>query len=202
MSLPAARGTPYRIAFVCLGNICRSPMADVILSSLVEEAGLGDRVEVTSCGTGDWHLGHEMDKRAAAELVARGYDASAHRAQQWQAAWLDRDLVLAMDEKNLADITEGRGADDRVRLVIVEGNYLLLDTPPWNGVRPMLDEAWFVHLDDDERRRRMMRRHEGFGHDPETARARTLGTDERNAQLVNAAPNRPDLWIEQSFGTD
>ena len=116
MSLPAPRGTPYRIAFVCLGNICRSPMADVILSSLVEKSGLGDKVEVTSCGTGDWHLGHEMDKRAAAELVARGYDASAHRAQQWQAAWLDRDLVLAMDEKNLADITEGRGADERVRM--------------------------------------------------------------------------------------
>jgi len=102
-------------------------------------------------------------------------------------------------EDSLAHVVEIR---PEIRLVITEGNYLLLDTAPWNGVRPMLDEAWFVHLDDDERRRRMMRRHERFGHDPETARARTLGTDERNAQLVNAAPNRPDLWIEQTFGSN
>ncbi len=116
MSLPAPTGSPYRIGFVCLGNICRSPMADVILSRLVEDAGLAGRVEVTSCGTGDWHLGEPMDPRAAATLRAEGYDASAHRAQQFDEGWLERDLLLAMDATNLADITAGRGADDRVRM--------------------------------------------------------------------------------------
>lgn len=114
--LPAPAGTPYRIAFVCLGNICRSPMAHVIMTSLLEEAGLADKVEVTSSGTGDWHLGEPMDPRAAAQLHAAGYDASAHRARQFDAGWLDRDLVLAMDGKNLADITGGNGTDDRVRM--------------------------------------------------------------------------------------
>ncbi len=116
MTLPAPTGTPYRIAFVCLGNICRSPMADVILTRLVDDAGLARKVEVSSSGTGTWHLGEPMDPRAAVQLLAEGYDASAHRAKSFEPSWLDQDLVLAMDAKNLADITEGRGASDRVRM--------------------------------------------------------------------------------------
>jgi protein-tyrosine phosphatase len=113
--LPPPR-TPghYRIALVCLGNICRSPMADVVLSSQVADAGLDDRVEVSSSGTGDWHVGDPMDRRAAATLTAEGYDATRHRAQQFAPPWLDdRDLVLAMDHDNLADIG---GPSERVRL--------------------------------------------------------------------------------------
>ncbi|WP_182524974.1 low molecular weight protein-tyrosine-phosphatase [Nocardioides dongkuii] len=113
--LPAPR-TPgrYSVALVCLGNICRSPMADVVLSERVDEAGLSGRVTVASCGTGDWHVGHPMDERAAATLTAAGYDASRHRAQQWAQTWLEEhDLVLAMDESNLADLG---GRSERVRL--------------------------------------------------------------------------------------
>lgn len=103
----------YRIALVCLGNICRSPMAEVVLTSLVEEAGLADRVEVVSSGTGDWHVGKPMDRRAAATLTAHGYDASRHRAQQFRPTWLDDcDVVLTMDESNLADV--GTGDEGRV----------------------------------------------------------------------------------------
>ncbi len=116
MSLPAPTGTPYRIAFVCLGNICRSPMADVVLTRLLADAGLAAKVEVTSSGTGDWHMGQPMDPRAAAQLLKEGYDASAHRAKQFDASWLENDLVLAMDSKNLAAISNGAGASDRVRM--------------------------------------------------------------------------------------
>jgi protein-tyrosine phosphatase len=116
VTLPAPRGTPYRIGFVCLGNICRSPMADVILSELVNRAGLAKKVDVTSCGTGGWHIGQPMDPRAAAQLLGSGYDASAHRAQQFDTAWFARDLLLAMDSKNLADLFAAGGSDDRVRL--------------------------------------------------------------------------------------
>ena len=109
--LPAPRQPgAYRIALVCLGNICRSPMAEVVLRSKLEDAGLGDRVEVVSSGTGDWHVGNPMDRRAAATLTAHGYDASRHRAQQFEASWLDEcDAVLAMDASNRADIGEGDG---------------------------------------------------------------------------------------------
>ncbi len=104
----------YRIALVCLGNICRSPMAHVVLEAALDDAGLGDLVEVTSSGTGDWHVGNPMDRRAAATLTAVGYDASRHRARQYDAATTDRlDLVLAMDRDNLADLG---GVSDRVRL--------------------------------------------------------------------------------------
>jgi len=117
--LPAPRengGTTYRVAVVCLGNICRSPMARVVLTSRIRDARLDDRVEVESAGTGDWHVGKPMDRRAAAALAARGHDPSQHRAQQFGATWLEEyDLVLAMDTENLADIT-ALGSSERVRL--------------------------------------------------------------------------------------
>jgi protein-tyrosine phosphatase len=116
-SLPPARHPGrYRIALVCLGNICRSPMAHVVLEARLAEAGLADRVEVTSSGTGDWHVGRPMDPRAAATLTGHGYDATRHRARQWDASLptADRpDLVLAMDAQNLADLD---GADARTML--------------------------------------------------------------------------------------
>ena len=71
---------------------------------------------MASSGTGGWHVGQPMDPRAAVELLSEGYDASAHRAQQFDAGWRDLDLLLAMDRSNLAEISEGRGASDRVRL--------------------------------------------------------------------------------------
>lgn len=99
-------GTPYRIAVVCLGNICRSPMAAVVLTHRLDRAGLADQVEVVSAGTGAWHLGEPMDSRAAALLTAQGYDASRHRARRFEADWFaGSDLVLAMDAQNHADVT-------------------------------------------------------------------------------------------------
>ena len=59
-------GHPLRVALVCLGNICRSPMADVVLEKKLADAGLADEVHVDSAGTGDWHRGEPMDPRAAA----------------------------------------------------------------------------------------------------------------------------------------
>ncbi len=120
-SLPAPRrtGAPYRIALVCLGNICRSPMADVVLNDRLAGAGLDRAVEVVSAGTGDWHVGNPMDRRAAALLTSHGYDASRHRAQLFEAHWFEeQDLVLAMDESNLADLRGefGDALDDPMRL--------------------------------------------------------------------------------------
>jgi protein-tyrosine phosphatase len=105
--LPPARSSfgKYRVCLVCLGNICRSPMAEVVLSDELERAGLAGLVEVDSAGTGDWHVGRPMDAGARAELARRGYDGSAHRARLFDAAWFpERDLVLAMDHRNLAQL--------------------------------------------------------------------------------------------------
>jgi protein-tyrosine phosphatase len=106
-----ASGT-YRICLVCLGNICRSPMAEVILRDELDRAGLSGRVEVDSAGTGDWHVGGRMDRGARAELTRRGYDGSGHRARQFDRSWFRRyDLVVAMDDSNLTRLR--RMAPDR-----------------------------------------------------------------------------------------
>jgi protein-tyrosine phosphatase len=122
-TLPAPRSTdgPYRIALVCLGNICRSPMADVVLNHRLALAGLEKDVLVVSAGTGDWHIGNPMDRRAAALLTSHGYDASQHLAQQFTADWFEQhDLILAMDTDNVADLRDGYGdrLDEPERLML------------------------------------------------------------------------------------
>lgn len=104
----------YRITLVCLGNICRSPMAHVVVEDLVERAGLTSSVRLSSAGVADYHVGKPMDPRAAEVLTEHGYDASRHRARQFDPAWLDDvDLVLAMDRSNLHSLPP---LDHRVRL--------------------------------------------------------------------------------------
>jgi protein-tyrosine phosphatase len=93
-----------RIAVVCLGNICRSPMGAAVLRHKLAEAGLADEVTVSSAGTGDWHVGGGADKRARAALRARGY-SDEHRARQFvRADFADHDLVLGMDAANVRDL--------------------------------------------------------------------------------------------------
>jgi protein-tyrosine phosphatase len=95
----------YRVCFVCSGNICRSPTAEVVLRRRVEEAGLTGEVVVDSAGLGDWHVGQAADERAAAAMRARGYDATGHRARQFVPAdFAERDLVVALDSTHLADL--------------------------------------------------------------------------------------------------
>jgi len=111
---PPRRPGAYRLGFVCLGNICRSPMADTVMRARVDEAGLSGHVVVDSCGTGGWHVGEAMDHRAASSLLAAGYDPSGHRGQQLDDGWFEtHDLLLAMDRSNLEGLG-GRG--ERVHL--------------------------------------------------------------------------------------
>jgi len=112
----------YAVALVCLGNICRSPIADVVLSERVDEAGLAGHVTVASSGTGGWHVGDPMDPRAAAVLLAHDYDPSLHRARQFAGSWFDgHDLILCMDTRNLEDVSgvragAGPDLDERLRM--------------------------------------------------------------------------------------
>ena len=88
----------FRICFVCTGNICRSPMAEVVFRDLVKKSGYDDAVTVISAGTGDWHVGEHSDERTIAALAARGYDGSRHRAKQFDPDWFDNlDLIVVFD---------------------------------------------------------------------------------------------------------
>lgn len=99
--MPANRpepGHPYRVMTVCTGNICRSPMAEVVLRERLAAAGLADQVVVDSAGVSDEEHGNPVDRRARRVLVEHGYPAGdGHRAHRVTAAELaSRDLVLAM----------------------------------------------------------------------------------------------------------
>ena len=137
--LPSPRepGAPYRLCLVCLGNICRSPMAETVLRAELAAAGLDGAVVVDSAGTGDWHVGDTMDPDARAALAVRGHDGSAHRARQFHPSWLpQRDLILAMDARNLVDLRRmAAGKDaDRIRLFGEVGEIGGQDIPdPWGG---------------------------------------------------------------------
>jgi protein-tyrosine phosphatase len=162
-SLPPKRspeGSPYRIAVVCLGNICRSPIAETVLAEKVARAGLDDRVKISSAGTGPWHVGEPMDRRAAAVLAEHGYDGSAHRAAQFEATWHEEhDLVLAMDEANHADLSDLAEDVGRLRM------FRDFDPRATDGDRDVPDP--FFGADD------------GFAH--------VLATVERTADAIVAA---------------
>lgn len=81
------------------------------------------------------------------------------------------------------------------RIVLTEGNYLLLPDDPWREVRDLLTETWFLAPDETVRRERLIARHEAFGRTRAQARERTLGSDERNAVLINATRSAADLVI-------
>lgn len=108
-----------RVIMVCLGNICRSPAAEMVLRAKLDEAGLG-HIEVDSAGTGGWHEGEGPDQRSQAAWERRGY-TGRHIARQFRKQWFDeRDLIVAMDRSNLETLRSGARTDEqraRIRLL-------------------------------------------------------------------------------------
>jgi protein-tyrosine phosphatase len=110
-----------RILFVCLGNICRSPTAEATMRKLVADAGLSDEVEVSSAGTGSWHLGDPPDSRAARAAAARGIELSGTARLVDEADFDAHDIVVAMDRSNrdeLLALAPSVDAQAKVRLLL------------------------------------------------------------------------------------
>lgn len=105
---------PYRVMTVCTGNICRSPMAEIVLRDRLDAVGLGDRVVVDSSGISDEEHGRPVDRRARDVLAAHGYPVGdGHRARQVRATDLPaRDLVLAMTAQHARALRRLAGSGD------------------------------------------------------------------------------------------
>ena len=109
---------------VCLGNICRSPMAEGILQHKVDSTGFD--VEIDSCGTGGWHVGESPDRRAQATMISKGMDISQLRARQFSKTDFSHfDLIYVMDKSNYNDVVglaNNEEQKSRVRLILNESN--------------------------------------------------------------------------------
>ncbi|MEV0345922.1 nucleoside/nucleotide kinase family protein [Nonomuraea sp. NPDC050680] len=137
-------------------------------------------------------LGRRDRKGAPDTFDAAGYAALLRRLRQ------DEDDVIYAPafERDLEQPIAGSIPVPRTaRLIVTEGNYLLLHEGDWARVRPELDEVWYCDLDEDERVRRLVARHERFGKEHDAAVAWVMGTDQRNATLVNGTRPHADLVI-------
>ena len=103
-SAEGERTRPYRILFVCLGNICRSPTAEGVMRALVREAGLHERIELDSAGTGAWHIDEPPDARATTAARERGVELEGRARQVEREDFAEFDLIVAMDRSNLAEL--------------------------------------------------------------------------------------------------
>ncbi|MFC7722562.1 nucleoside/nucleotide kinase family protein [Nonomuraea recticatena] len=141
-------------------------------------------------------LGRRDRKGAPDTFDAAGYAALLGRLRQDE-----EDVVYAPAfERDLEQPIAGSIPVERpARLVVTEGNYLLLEQGDWARVRPRLHEVWYCDLGSDERVRRLVARHERFGKDHDAAVAWVLGTDQRNADLVATTRARADLVVPDTL---
>lgn len=145
-------------------------MGEVVLQAMVEARGLQDMIDVSSAGTGDWHIGERADRRTIEALAARGYDGSQHRAQLYDPAWLPSlDVVLALDrghEQALRDLAPDDFGRQKVMLLrrfdpalaLAEGCELDVPDPYYAGredfdhVLDLVESACAGLLEDLQRR--------------------------------------------------
>ncbi|WP_163167605.1 low molecular weight protein-tyrosine-phosphatase [Arthrobacter sp. Alg241-R88] len=145
--------SPYRVIAVCTGNICRSPMAELMLAAALEREGLDSVVTVDSAGTTGYEAGRPIDPRAARRLDATQLFSDKHIARQWQPAWFrERDLILALDIDHYAWLSESAPDDEsrnKIRMLrsfdprLAEKD--LLDQgieDPWYGGHADFDAVW------------------------------------------------------------
>jgi protein-tyrosine phosphatase len=135
----------YQVLFVCLGNICRSPLAEAAFRREAERVGLA--VEIDSAGTGDWHVGRPPDLRAQAVAARHGIDISGLRARQVEPEDFRRfDHLIALDAQNLANLRTMAPADATAEIALlldfVAGREGEAVADPYYGADEHFDLAW------------------------------------------------------------
>ncbi|MDP8914013.1 MAG: low molecular weight phosphotyrosine protein phosphatase [Pseudomonadota bacterium] len=133
------------VLFVCLGNICRSPLAEAAFRREAERLGLDLRID--SAGTGDWHVGRPPDPRAAAVAAKNGVDVTSLRARQVSPAdFYEFAHIIALDAQNLADLRAMQPPDGTAELSLlldhVEGRQGEPVADPYYGEAEHFDQTW------------------------------------------------------------
>lgn len=138
------------VLFVCLGNICRSPVAEGVFRNLVEQAGLADRVEIDSAGTSDWHIGRGPDPRSCEVAAKYGIDITGLKARQLSGEDFARfRFIIALDESNLENIRAVAPANHEADV------RMLLDFVPGMEGQPVPD-PYYGGPDDFEETQRLV----------------------------------------------
>lgn len=135
----------FSVLFVCLGNICRSPLAEAAFR--IEAEALGLDVEIDSAGTSDWHVGEPPDTRAIATATGKGVDINHLRGRQVAPADFDRFThIVALDDENLAtlEVRQPRGSRAELSLLLdyVEGREGQSVADPYFGGAAGFDQTW------------------------------------------------------------
>ncbi len=112
------------VLFVCLGNICRSPMAETVFEKLISEKGEKDNFIVDSAGLGDWHAGEKADPRMRAHAEKRGYNIT-HRARQVKKEDFDKfDYIIGMDNQNIRGLQNLAKTDEHRNKILKMTDFL------------------------------------------------------------------------------
>jgi protein-tyrosine phosphatase len=117
-SLQGRSRVPFRVLFVCLGNICRSPTAEGTMRALVREHGMEGQIEIDSAGTGAWHLGSAPDARASAAAARRGIVIEGAARRVRAEDFDEYDLIVAMDSSNVDDLLAFAGHGEERRATV------------------------------------------------------------------------------------
>lgn len=145
--------SPYRVIAVCTGNICRSPMAQIMLTEALTREGLAALVAADSAGTTGYEAGRPIDPRAARRLAATQLSSDQHVAREWQPEWFrERDLILALDVDHYAWLSQAAPDGESLRKIRMLRSFDptmagsdLLDQgieDPWYGGRADFDTVW------------------------------------------------------------
>ncbi len=141
-----------RVLFVCLGNICRSPLAETVVRDRARERGLSQRFEFASAGTGDWHVGKGADPRSAATARRYGHDLEDHRASQITPSRLSGwHWFVAMDSDNRENLLAMGAPGERVLMMrqFEEGGGPAKDVPdPYFGGADGFDRVYAMLRDN------------------------------------------------------
>ncbi|MEO8366308.1 MAG: low molecular weight protein-tyrosine-phosphatase [Pseudoxanthomonas sp.] len=136
-----------KLLVVCLGNICRSPMAEGALSARIAASSLAGRVQIDSAGTGGWHAGQPPDPRAIACALGHGVDISMLRARQLRKQdYSEFDWLLCADRENLRDVTAQAPATARHKVALlmqwagIQGGDAIPD--PYTGGHAEFEHTW------------------------------------------------------------